>query len=49
MPLVHRRIIVFCHRHQQVFERQLELFNLAFDLFRGFAEGQFLEFGDPQT
>ena len=47
LPFVDERLIVFGHRHQQVFERQLQLFNLAFDLFRGFAEGQFLEFRDP--
>ena len=35
--------------YQQVFERQFQLFNLAFDLSREFAKGLFLQLGDPQT
>jgi hypothetical protein len=48
-PSVNGSVIVFCHGDQQVFQRQFQLLNLAFDLFRGFAKGQFLEFGYPQA
>ena len=49
LPLVDGCLITLGHRNQQVFERQFQLFDLALDLFRGFTESQFLEFGDPQT
>ena len=42
-------LITLGHGDQQIFERQFQLLNLALDLFRGFAEGQFLQLGDPQA
>ncbi len=49
LPFVDRYAIFLGHGDQQVFERQFQLFNLAFDLFRRFPERQFLELGDPQA
>lgn len=42
-----RRSIGLGHGDPQVFERQFQLFDLALDLFRAFAKGLFLQFGNP--
>lgn len=44
-----RFIALFGDSYQQVFQRQLELGDLPFDLLRGLAEGLFLQLGDPQA
>ena len=49
VPFVNGRLIIFGHGDQQVFERQFQLLDLALNLFRGLAEGQFLEFRDAQA
>ena len=49
LPFVDGCLVFLSHRNQQVFQRQFQLFDFTLDLFRGFAEGQFLQFGDPQT
>ena len=44
-----RFIALFGDGYQQVFQRQLELGDLPFDLLRGLAESLFLQPGDPQA
>ncbi len=44
-----RFITLLGNRYQQVFQRQLELGDLPFDLLRGLAEGLLLQPGDPQA
>ena len=49
MSFVDGRSIFLGYGNQQVFERQFQLLDLAFDFLRGFAESQLLQLGDPQA
>ena len=49
LAFVDGRFITLGHGQQQVFKRQFQLLDLAFDLLGGLAESQLLQLGDPQA